>query len=186
MGTWDSARVQSNRMAHGVYYLPRYWKWSGGAWVVAKDWADAAASPRLIPSTPDTPVSGPHGLQLSFGPNANTTFQTGEFHTINVAYGQVKFARRTRWDFTMFAGRTFHHKETRTVAELGTLGFRWLPLSADTPVTTSGPTGITNSPAHTRAFIWPVMNGTTPNDAPLVAVYDLTKVPTSVPVWNSP
>lgn len=186
MGSKDTTCVQSNRMAHGVYYLPRYWKWSGGAWVVAKDWADAAASPRLIPSTPDTPVSGPHGLQLSFGPNANTTFQTGEFHTINVAYGQVKFARRTRWDFTMFAGRTFHHKETRTVAELGTLGFRWLPLSADTPVTTSGPTGITNSPAHTRAFIWPVMNGTTPNDAPLVAVYDLTKVPTSVPVWNSP
>lgn len=175
--------VTSNRATQGIYYLPRYWKWFNSAWTPAKDWADAAANPYTVPTTPDTPIPVVHGLVFNFGPNTNTTFQAGEFHTVNVTYGQVKFARRTRWDFTMFAGRTFHHQEARAIATLGDLGHRYLPISVSTTThTTAGPATVTNLPGWTHAYQWPVMSGTVPNDTPLVVTYDLTSVPTAAHV----
>lgn len=185
LGSLSSSQVSTERFTHGTYYLPRYWKWSGGAWKVAKNWADAAANPYTLSATPDTPVPVMHGLVFNFGPNTNTAFQAGEFHTINVCYGQVKYARRTRWDWTMFAGRTFHNKETKTVASLATLGHRKVVTGVNTPLYVSGPTGIATPMTpygDNHTVTWPVVSGGVGNDAPAVVIYDLSQVPTVPPL----
>jgi hypothetical protein len=177
--------LSPDRYNHGTYYLPRYWKWSGGAWKVAKSFADAAANPYTLSATADTPVPVMHGMVFSFGPSTNTTFQPGEFHTVNVAYGQVKFARRTRWDWTMFAGRTFHNTETKSIAALNTLGHRRVLIGVEAPITVSGPTGIAQNitgAGDNHTISWPVASGGLNNDAPAVVTYDLSKVPTVAPL----
>lgn len=185
LGSYDSTHVSSERFTHGTYYLPRYWKYQGGTWKVAKNFADAWANPYILSATADTAVPVMHGLVFSFGPSTNTTFQSGEFHTVNVTYGQVKFARRTRWDWTMFAGRTFHNTETKSIASLDTLGHRRVPIGVDTPITLSGPTSIAQmivGAGDNHTITWPVASGGVGNDAPAVVTYDLSKVPTVAPL----
>ena len=164
----DASWFDTENVSECVYYLPRYFKWVGGAWAIAKNWADAEANPCTVPATPDTPVDGPHGLKFLFGPSPSTTFVTGEFHTINVAYGLVKFARRGRYTFTMFAGRTFQMSETRTMANLNAvIPVVHHPNMYQVPVTATGPDGITISGGHVT---WPVEM----DPDPMVAIYDYT------------
>lgn len=184
-GEVDATGISGARKGHGVYYLPRYWKWTGTAWSVAKNWADAAASPYTVSATPDTAINGPHGLVLHFGPAAGTTFLAGEFHTINVTYGQVKFARRSRWSFTMFAGRTFRDTATKNIADLNTLGYRRILIGVEAPLTVSGPAGISTPMTpygDNHTVTWPVASGGVANDAPAVVTYDLTQVTTNLPI----
>ena len=154
----------------GTYYLPRYFRFQGGNWVPAKNWADAAANPMSVSSTPDLPLNGPHGIVFLFGPNASTTFLAGEFHSMNVAYGYVKYARRGRYTFTVFAGRTFQMTETKTLAALRAI----VPiLHHPAGVSASGPSNLSVSGGH---ITWPTYNsvGDYINDNPCVVTYDFT------------
>ena len=181
--------MNTETITGGVCYLPRYFKYNSGlhAFQVATNWTDAGASPCAVPTTPDTPISGPHGLKFLFGPNTSTTFQVGEFHTVNVAYGQVKFARRGRFTFTMFAGRTFQMTETRTLAQLQAVSpVVRSPRVCLTEPTVSGPSSLACVKGN---ITWPLMVGaSTLNDAPLVVTYDLTSAtpgPSIIPPMRS-
>ena len=164
-------------------YLTQYWKWdaTNSVWTSAYNWADAVANPKTVPITPGTTIPVVHGLSVSFGPQANTTFLTGEFHTLNMAYGNVKFARRARFTYTAFAGRTFQNAETRTVAQIRALQPQalWLPTTQK-PVTVSGPVGIS---ASGSGCTWPIVasGAGTPamvlNDVPAQIIYDMTLMP---------
>jgi hypothetical protein len=180
--------------SHGTNYLPRYFHYYGGAWVPSADWNEALANPYLVPTAPDTPVAGPHGLVFNFGPTTNTTFLTNEFHTINVCYGQSKFARRSRWDFTMFAGRTFHNIESRTMADINTLQPHFVPLPFTQAMTFSGPRNPNQIAPLPLAWAWSQADGVNKiisNDDPAVITYDLSTVIgsrklTPAAVLNSP
>lgn len=131
-------------------FVPTYYKWTGSAWTLAKDWTDAATLGNCysVSSTPGTNIGIVDGLTIQFGPTGTNTFTSGEFHTINVCYGQIKFAKKAKYQWAMFAGKTFTQTETKTMASQNALSFNLLSRTSWTSSVT-GPGGTISQPSTT-------------------------------------
>ena len=173
-------RPTSKYAANCGAILPRYYKWNGSAWVQAKNWADAAANVYTVPSTAGTAIPIVDGLSIAFGPASGNSFYSGDFYTINVTYGKVKYTRRVRYPWAFFAGKTFINSETRTMASQNAIVPHVVnPLLAAT-VNTTGPSGIVSNTGATTGYSgsgpvgglhvvkYPKLVSGSPNDVPLV------------------
>jgi hypothetical protein len=103
--------------------IPRYYYWDSthAVWAVTSNWTLAAANPFVVPATAGTNIPLIDGLNIQFGPANGSTFSTGEFHTINVTYGNVKYTRRARYIQAAFAGKTFQTTETHQISDFTAL-----------------------------------------------------------------
>lgn len=118
-------------------FLPTYWKWTGSAWVLADNWADAVANPYTIPNAGvNTPL--PYGLQVQWGVSGSSAYSQNEFQTFNMAWGNTKFARKIRQSYAQFAGQTFTNQETRTIASQSAVNMHLI----DTDLGTAGTIGL--------------------------------------------
>ena len=166
--------VWVNYMTQNRYIIPIYWKWNGTDWALAKNFANASANPITVPSTPGVNVPLVDGLIAQFGVASNSTFQAGEFHTVNVCYGYVKFARKMIYNWTMFAGKTFSNTETKSMNALSKIKWHYID-PAEWTFTASGPENISQDPYDQRgSFRFPKLKtDTTVNDADIITEFTL-------------
>jgi hypothetical protein len=125
----------------GIGFVPTYWKYVAGNWVMADNWADAAANPRLV-SGALTNIPLPYGLQVQFGQTGSSSYTFNEFHTWNLAWGNTKFARKLRQSYAQFAGQTFVNQDTRSIASQNALSMYLIDTDLGT-VTNTAPTSAT-------------------------------------------
>jgi len=149
----------------GMAFLPTYWKYSGGNWVMADSFSDASSNPYTVGAYAGgytSTINLPYGLAVQFGPLSSTSWTNGEFHTWNMCYGNTKFARKLRSSWAQFAGQTFTNTDSRTIAQEEAI----TPYFIDTD-----PGGAT----------WTAPTSTTPNTASLTTAY---KGWTTSASWN--
>ena len=114
------------------------------------------------------------GLIAQFGVASNSTFQAGEFHTVNVCYGYVKFARKMIYNWTMFAGKTFSNTETKSMNALSKIKWHYID-PVEWTVSCSGPESISQYSYDQRgSFRFPKLKAdTTVNDADIITEFAL-------------
>lgn len=129
-------------------------------WVMADRFADAFSNPYTIPGGSfSTPIPLPYGLEVAFGPSGSDSWTSAansgpftassEFFTFNVAWGNTKFARKSRNTWAMFAGQTFlFENEAHTVAQESALSFQFWDTDTST-VTFTAPTNVVGGASAT-------------------------------------
>lgn len=164
-----SNSLYADHNSHAIVYLPTYWKQVAGNPVMADSWADAAASPFAVPNTPGTDINLPYGLKVQFTPSAGTSFATGDWHVMNVTYGSIKYQRKSRFAWAMFAGQTFQATQTKTLAALNAI--KPSIVDGNWTVSTTGPQTITTINYYRTMAQWPkVVTGTAQNTAAVMEI----------------
>jgi hypothetical protein len=198
--TYAAAFIYGRSAANTIGYLPTYFKWNGSAWVMADNFADAYNHPYTIPNA-GVNIPLPYGLQVQFGPSGSDTWvsqalgvtlpspaQQGtqghsEFFTFNVAWGNTKFARKSRNTWAMFAGQTFLTTEAHPLTQMTAMQVNMIDtdpalvtFTAPTNVvggasaTLTPPSNASACAGYSTATTWPKLDGSSnPFDAtPLV------------------
>lgn len=152
------------------FFLPTYFKYSGGI-KMADTWADAAANPISVPSTPGTDVDICYGLVVQFGSTGASSYATNEWSTFNVCWGNTKFVRKARYTWSMFAGQTFQATQTIPISAVNAI----IPSMIDPEafgsgnISITGPTGLTTPvDSYITCGNWLINNGGTPQNTPTV------------------
>ena len=174
-----------DNVSMGVVFIPTYWKQSGGIPALADNWADANNNPFAVPSTAGTAITLPFGLVAKFGPASGNTYANGEFHTFNATYGFIKYQRKARYAWSMFAGQTFINSETRSISALTAITPNI--MEGNWGITVTGPSSITVSPYnHRTSAIWPKLISGSPQNTAAVMTVNFTNSPDPTTLLNVP
>lgn len=175
--SYAGALIYGRSIANTIGYLPTYFKWNGSAWVMADNWTDAYTNPYTIPNA-NTPISLPYGLAVQFGPSGSDTWTSngvgghGEFFTFNIAWGNTKFARKSRNTWAMFAGQTFLTTEAHPLTDMTAMQMNLIDTD-QALVTFTAPTNVVGGASATlsnpssgsilsgwnTATTWPKLDG---------------------------
>jgi hypothetical protein len=89
--------------------------------------------------------NGGYGPAADTGTANDISIGNSEFFTFNLCWGNTKFARKSRFAWSMFAGQTFLQTDARTVAEQNAVGLYFVDTDQSN-VAFTAPTSINPTP----------------------------------------
>lgn len=164
-----------------MVWVPTYYKTASA---LADSWSDASTNAYSVSAVPGTDVNICYGLKVQFTPAVGTTFNTGEFHNLNVSYGSIKYQRKSRFTWAMFAGQTFQATETKALSDVNAI--KPTIIDGNHTVSVTGPTSVTGVTSYRTAAQWPKLVTGTPQNTPAVMEITFANSPNPSTLINVP